>query len=70
MSSSPWNPLRWLRWLATGLVSMATPLPWLVDVTSARFDRLERRVAHLEAQRSSRTMTAERGVGWTVLRFS
>ena len=60
---------RWLRWAFSGLVSMATPLPWLVDVTSLRFDSLEQRVARLEQQRS-RTVTADRGVGWTVLRFS
>jgi hypothetical protein len=43
-----WNPLRWLRWLGTGLLSAASPLPWLVDVTAPRFDTLERRVAKLE----------------------
>jgi hypothetical protein len=61
------NPRRWLRWLASGLVSAATPLPWLVDVTAARFDALERRVAKLECERQA-TVTADRGVGWTVLR--
>lgn len=43
-----WNPLRWLRWLGTGLLSAATPLPWLVDVTAQRFDTLEARVQQLE----------------------
>jgi hypothetical protein len=49
---------RWLRWLASGLLSAATPLPWLVDVTSARFDDLEHRVARLEEW--------HRTVGYTV----
>ena len=45
-----WRWVRWLRWAGSGLVSMATPLPWLVDVTSSRFDALERRVSKLEGQ--------------------
>jgi len=65
---SRWNPLRWLRWIGTGLVSMATPLPWLVDVTSQRFDKLEARVTLLESKQQ-RTVTADQGLGWTVLRF-
>ena len=47
------NPKRWLRWLATGLLSAATPLPWLVDVTSQGFDALERRVSQLEDENAA-----------------
>jgi len=47
----PWaHPWRWIRWLGTGVLSAATPLPWLVDVTSSRTTRLERQVNHLEAR--------------------
>jgi hypothetical protein len=49
---------RWLRWLASGAVSMATPLPWLVDVTAARYDALEQRVTRLESERCLLTATA------------
>lgn len=50
---------RWLRWLASGLVSAATPLPWLVDVTSTRFGKLERRVARLEQRYCTITVTED-----------
>jgi hypothetical protein len=58
---------RWLRWLASGLLSAATPLPWLVDVTSARFDDLEHRVARLEERPCMITITRS-VVSWTTLR--
>lgn len=52
---------RWLRWVGTGFLSAASPLPWLVDVTSARFDALERRVEKLEQQPCQRTWTTALG---------
>ena len=48
---SAWRqPWRWVRWLLTGALSAATPLPWLVDVTASRTTKLELRVAHLERE--------------------
>jgi hypothetical protein len=51
---------RWLRWLAGAVVSAATPLPWLVDVTSPRFEALEQRVTKLERQQPTCWVTVTR----------
>ena len=45
-----WQVGRWVRWLLGGAISAATPLPWVMDVTSSRYRRLERRVDKLERE--------------------